>query len=98
MRSESTSAFGQPRETKPTLGAAVGRARCFTGAARCFLAAVCFATVCFSAAFFVAVFILVRGRAGGVVRAFTPGRCKWIIGGEVREREIAEQVARLLLH
>src|SRR3990172_6223065 len=32
MRSESTSALGQPSETKPTLGAALGRARAISGA------------------------------------------------------------------
>src|SRR3954471_677046 len=91
MRSESTSALGQPRETKPTLGAALGRVRCFDGGVP---TAVRFG----SAAFFVAVFILGRGRAGGVVGAFARGRCKRVVGGEIREREAAEKAARLFLH
>src|SRR5215203_1626059 len=80
MRSESTSALGQPSETKPTFGA---RRR------RLGLAAV-----------FIAVFILGRGRSCGWLRAvcaIARGH-EWIVGGEVREREAAEQIARLLLH
>src|SRR5690242_11307032 len=80
MRSESTSALGQPSETKPTFGAVPRRLG---------LAAV-----------FIAVFILGRGRSCGWARAVcaVARRREWVVGGEVRKREVAEQITGLLLH
>src|SRR5678809_954119 len=103
MRSESTSALGQPSETNPTFGAAPLRLRCFAGAAavavRWFLGAVTVAIRCFSAAFFVAVIILGRRRACGLAGGVFARRRRERVGsGEIREREVAEQVTRLLLH
>src|SRR4051812_15705406 len=94
MRSESTSALGQPSETNPTLGAALLR----LDAGGFFPGAVLVAVRGFSTAFFVAVFILGRSGIVGLGGRAIARRRKRVGGRKVREREVAEQVTGLLLH
>src|SRR6185295_9255980 len=83
MRSESTSALGQPSETKPTLGAAAERVeRALSGAI-------------FIAAFILG--SGVRGRSTRVVVALRLHK-RIGSGGKVGKWKVAEQIASLFLH
>src|ERR1019366_10707029 len=84
MRSESTRALGQPSETKPTLGAAFGRARAFSGAV-------------FFAAFILGLGVAFRIACGTACGLIVLRLRERICGGKVGEGEGAEQVTRLLL-
>ena len=88
MRSESTSALGQPSETKPTLGAGVLEATAFA-----VMGQRCRRRGAVPQPLVLAAVMPALSRLLGVVRrVFAAGAA-----GKLREREAAEQVARLLL-